>query len=49
MVVSVILLRVKSHVLFAYFYVAYKDEKSTDWVRTTSQQWSDAILAANPE
>lgn len=49
MVVGVILLRVKSHVLFAYFYVAYKDGKTTDWVRTTSQQWSDAILAANPE
>jgi hypothetical protein len=47
MIVGTILLRVKSHIVFAYFYSAYKDEQSPGQVRATSEQWADAILAAN--
>lgn len=47
MVVGTILLRVKSHIVFAYFYTAYKDDQTPVQVRTTSEQWTDAILAAN--
>ncbi len=49
MVVGVILVRVRSHILFAYFYSAYKDQSTTEQVRAVSEQWADAILAANAE
>jgi TonB family protein len=49
MIVGVIFVRVRSHVLFAYLYSAYKDQSTTEQVRTVSEQWADAILAANPE
>jgi hypothetical protein len=38
-----------SHVLLAYFYAAYKDQSTTEQVRTVSEQWADAILGANAE
>lgn len=49
MIVGVIFVRVRSHVLFAYLYSAYKDQSTTEQVRAVSEQWADAILAANPE
>lgn len=47
MVVGTILLRVKSHIVFAYFYTVYKDDQTPGAVRATSEKWTDAILAAN--
>lgn len=47
MVVGTVLLRVKSHIVFAYFYTAYKDDQTPGQVRAVSEQWADAILAAN--
>jgi hypothetical protein len=47
MVVGTVLLRVKSHIVFAYFYSAYKDDQSPVQVRAATEQWTDAILAAN--
>jgi hypothetical protein len=45
MVVAV--LRVRNRVLFSYTFAHYKDEGTVNWVRTTSEQWTDAILKAN--
>jgi hypothetical protein len=47
MVVGTILLRVKSHIVFAYFYTVYKDDQTPGEVRAMSEKWADAILAAN--
>lgn len=47
MVVGTILLRVRSHIVFAYFYSAYKDDQTPAQVRAASEKWTDAILAAN--
>jgi hypothetical protein len=47
MVVGTVLLRVRSHIVFAYFYTAYKDDQTPTQVRAVSEQWADAILAAN--
>lgn len=47
MVVGTVLLRVKSHVIFAYFFSAYQDEQTPGHVRAMTEQWADAILAAN--
>jgi hypothetical protein len=48
MVVGSVLLRVRSHIVFAYFYSAYKDDQTPTQVRAVCEQWTDAILAANP-
>lgn len=47
MVMGTVLLRAKSRVLFVYFYSTYQDEQTPNWVRKMSEQWTDAILAAN--
>jgi hypothetical protein len=47
MVVGTVLLRVKSHVVFVYFYSAYQDDRTPGRVRAISEQWTDALLAAN--
>ena len=44
---SVIYMRVKDRVLFAYFFVDYKDEGTVQDLRKTSEQWANAILNAN--
>lgn len=48
-VVSVVYLRVKNRVLFAYIYADYKDVNTVKWLRVTSEQWADAILKANQQ
>ncbi len=45
--VGVTFLRVRQRILFLYLYTLYTDEDSVKWVRTTSEQWADAVLAAN--
>lgn len=47
MVVGTVLLRVKSHVVFAYYYQVYKDDQTPSQLRAETEQWTDAILAAN--
>ena len=47
MVVGGALFHARSRVLFAYFYEEYKDEQTLVQVRTATEQWTDAILAAN--
>jgi len=39
--------RVKGKLLYAYVYGKYETPKDLDWVRTTSTNWVDQILAAN--
>jgi hypothetical protein len=45
MAMSVI--RVRNRVLFGYFYTPYKDASTVSQLRTTDEQWTDAILKAN--
>jgi hypothetical protein len=49
MIAGMTVLRVQNRLLYAYVYSAYKDEESLRWVRTTSEQWADAILKANQQ
>lgn len=42
-------LRVQNRILFIYLYSAYKDEDTVHWLQKTSEQWTDAILAANKQ
>ena len=46
-VVGTVLLRARNRVLFAYFYEVHKDDQTLGQVRAASEQWADAILAAN--
>ncbi|HKF47011.1 MAG TPA: hypothetical protein VKB38_06595 [Terracidiphilus sp.] len=39
--------RVRDRVLSVFTYAAYKDEGTVKWVKTTAEQWADAILKAN--
>lgn len=39
---------VKSKILYLYIFGRYDDSKDLEWVRTTSGQWADQILRANP-
>jgi hypothetical protein len=41
------LLRVRGRVLSVFTYAPYKDQGTVMWVKTTSEQWADAILKAN--
>jgi hypothetical protein len=45
---SVIYMRVKDRVLFAYFFMDYKDQGTLLELRKTSEAWARAILKANP-
>jgi len=47
MVVGGAIFRAKNRVLFAYFYAVYKDDQTVGQVRAETEQWTDAILAAN--
>jgi len=49
MVAGITILRVQNRLIYAYFFSAYKDEDSVQWVRKTSEQWADAILKANQQ
>jgi hypothetical protein len=46
-VVGVIAMRVRSRLVFLYTYTEFKDDSSVQWIRTTDEQWADAILQAN--
>lgn len=47
MITSIGVLRAQDRILFTYLYSVYKNEDTVKWLRTTSEQWSDAILKAN--
>ena len=47
MVCGTTLVRVKQKLLFAYVYCAADNKKATDWVKSTSKSWVEAILKAN--
>jgi hypothetical protein len=49
MIVGTVVLRAQSRVIFLYLYSIYKDDSSVEWVRSTSEQWADAVLAANKQ
>jgi hypothetical protein len=49
MAVGIVVLRVQNRVVFLYLYSVYKDESSVQWLRSTSEQWADAVLAANKQ
>jgi hypothetical protein len=49
MALGVVVLRVQNRVVFLYLYSVYKDESSIQWVRSTGEQWADAVLAANKQ
>ena len=44
---SVLFVRVKNRVLFGYIFADYEGPETVKWLRRVSQDWSDAILAAN--
>jgi hypothetical protein len=41
------ILRVKNRILNAYLFTPYAGEESVKWLRTTGEQWADAMLKAN--
>jgi hypothetical protein len=43
----VTILRVQNRFMYLFLYSVYKDESSAQWVRKTSEEWADAVLAAN--
>jgi hypothetical protein len=47
--VSVLYMRVKSRVLFAYIFADYKDKDTILWLRNASEGWANEIFKANPE
>jgi hypothetical protein len=47
MAVAVVVLRAQNRILVLYLYSIYKDESTVQWMRTTGEQWADAVLAAN--
>ncbi len=49
MAVAIVVLRAQNRVLFLYLFSMYKDESTVQWVRNTSEQWADAVLAANKQ
>lgn len=49
MLVGVSLLRVKSRVLYCYFYTEYKGDQTEPQMRTELEGWADAILSANAQ
>jgi hypothetical protein len=44
---AVSIMRVHNRVLFAYFFMRFKDQSTIARLRTTDEQWTDAILSAN--
>ena len=49
MVVGTVQLRARNKVLFVYFYTVYENDQTPGQVRAASEQWADAILAANTQ
>jgi len=48
-VVSVLYIRTRNRVLFAYIFADYKDKDTVIWLRKASQDWVNQVLAANKE
>lgn len=46
---AVTVLRVQNRLLYLMIYADFKDEESVQWVRKTSEDWTDAILKANQQ
>src|SRR6185437_2997811 len=40
-------MRIHNRVFFGYFYMRFKDQSTVTQLRTTDEQWTDAILSAN--
>jgi len=49
MVLGMSFLRARNRILYAFVYTRYTGDESVAWVRTTSEQWTNAILKANPK
>jgi hypothetical protein len=49
MAAAVVVLRAQNRVLLLYLYNTYKDEATVRWLRNTSEQWADAVLATNKQ
>jgi hypothetical protein len=49
LVVSTVVLRAQNRILLLYLFGVYKDESTVQWARKTSEQWADAVLAANKQ
>ncbi|MFZ0340431.1 MAG: hypothetical protein WAL45_20570 [Terracidiphilus sp.] len=49
MVVGTVLFRARNRVLFAYYYEVYQNDQTPAQVRAVTEQWADAILAANAQ
>lgn len=47
MAAGVSLVRVQNRVLFLYVYTRYEGDESVNWIRTTAEQWADAVLKEN--
>lgn len=47
MAAAVTIIRVQERVMFLYIYTSYVNDDSVKWVRTTAEQWTDAVLKAN--
>lgn len=43
------LLRIKNRFVFGYLYTAYTGQESLNWMRKATENWADAILAANKQ
>lgn len=39
--------RVKKRMLFVYLFSQYQNEESIEWLRSTTEQWADAMLKQN--
>ena len=48
MIGGMALIRSQGRLLYTYIFTHYAGDDSAAWVRTTSEQWADAILKANP-
>ena len=47
MAMSVILMRVRERLLFAYLYAEYENEDTVLWLRDATEDWANSILRAN--
>ena len=48
-IMGVTLLKVQNRLLYAAVFAQYTGDDSATWVRSTSEQWADAILKTNPQ
>lgn len=48
MLMAMSVIRAHKRVIFAYLYTEYGGDSSVTWLRTVAEQWTDAIIKANP-